>query len=81
MGVSFYNGQICAEGIICGSFIEIGITFIALLVIYVAYEVIYKKPTKAHFVITEPLLVFIKICATYLIYIDKLYMGGRERLG
>ncbi len=43
MGVSLYNGQICVEGIICGSFIEIGITFIALFVIYVAYEVIYKK--------------------------------------
>jgi TM2 domain-containing membrane protein YozV len=43
MGISFYNGQICVEGIICGSFIEIGITFIALFVIYVAYEAIYKK--------------------------------------
>lgn len=43
MGVSFYNGQICVEGIIYGSFIEIGITFIALFVIYVAYEAIYKK--------------------------------------
>ena len=43
MGVSFYNGQICVEGIICGSFIEIGVTFIALFVIYVAYVVILKK--------------------------------------
>jgi hypothetical protein len=43
MGVSFYNGQVCVEGIICGSFIEIGITFMALFAIYVAYEVIYKK--------------------------------------
>jgi len=32
MGVSFYNGQICVEGIIYGSFIEIGITFIALTI-------------------------------------------------
>jgi hypothetical protein len=43
MGVSFYNGQVCVEGIICGSFIEIRIPFIALLVVYVAYEAIYKK--------------------------------------
>lgn len=43
IGVSFYNGQICVEGIICGSLIEIGITFIALFAIYVAYEVFYKK--------------------------------------
>jgi len=43
MGVPFNNGQICVEGIICGSFMEIGITFIALFVIYVGYEVIYKK--------------------------------------
>ncbi len=43
MGISFYNGEICVEGILCGSFIEIGITFIALFVICVAYEVIYKK--------------------------------------
>lgn len=43
MVLPFYNGQICVEGIICGSFIEIGITFITLFVIYVAYEVIYKK--------------------------------------
>jgi len=43
MGVSVNNSEICVEGIICGSFIEIGITFIALFVIYVGYEVIYKK--------------------------------------
>jgi len=43
MGVSFYNGQVCVEGIICGSSIEIGITFMALFIIYVAYKVIYKK--------------------------------------
>ncbi len=42
VGVSFYNGQICVEGIICGLFIEIGITFIALFIAYVVYEAIYK---------------------------------------
>jgi hypothetical protein len=41
-GSVFYNGQICVEGIICGLFIEIGITFIALFIAYVVYEAIYK---------------------------------------
>jgi len=35
--------SLCVEGIICGSFIEIGTTFIALFIVYVAYETIYKK--------------------------------------
>ncbi len=43
MGVSFYNGQICVEGIICGSLIEIGVTLIALFDVYVAYEVFYRE--------------------------------------
>ncbi|MDN3361923.1 MULTISPECIES: hypothetical protein [Priestia] len=43
MGVSFYTGQVCVEGIIWRAFIEIRIPFTALLVIDVAHEVIYKK--------------------------------------